>query len=103
MSPVVTIHAEVGASIHFTTDGSTPTANSPVYNSVSHKDGIRLRDTTTIKAIAVKKRSSSAVSQRVFVVSEQGPVDVVFHSVHVAVGAVGSLCRVCGCSCAGKR
>jgi hypothetical protein len=85
MSPVVTIHAEVGASIHYTTDGSTPTADSPVYN--SSKGGVRLQETTTIKAVAVKKRSASAATERCFVVSPQGPIDVLLVAVPQAAGA----------------
>ncbi|WP_199669466.1 discoidin domain-containing protein, partial [Erysipelatoclostridium sp. AM42-17] len=38
-----------GATIHYTTDGSTPTTNSPVY-----KGRIAVSESTTIKAIAVK-------------------------------------------------
>ncbi len=39
--------ATSGATIHYTTDGTTPTANSPVYSSA-----INVSSTTTIKAIA---------------------------------------------------
>ena len=38
-----------GATIHYTTDGSTPTINSPVY-----KGRISISESTTIKATAVK-------------------------------------------------
>ena len=45
----VTIQCETdGATIHYTTDGSEPTTDSPVYNSA-----ITVSETTTIKAIAV--------------------------------------------------
>ena len=47
----VTIECETdGATIHYTTDGSEPTTDSPVYNSA-----ITVSETTTIKAIAVKE------------------------------------------------
>lgn len=47
----VTIQCETdGATIHYTTDGSEPTTDSPVYNSA-----ITVSETTTIKAIAVKE------------------------------------------------
>jgi hypothetical protein len=47
----VTIECETdGATIHYTTDGSEPTTDSPVYSSA-----ITLSEATTIKAIAVKE------------------------------------------------
>lgn len=50
--------ATEGATIHYTTDGSTPTAESPVYSSA-----ITINSTTTVKAMATKtdmKNSSVA-------------------------------------------
>ena len=47
----VTLSGEAGSTIHYTTDGSTPTAGSPVY---STPITVPLDTATTIKALAVK-------------------------------------------------
>ena len=57
----VTMTAETGAEIRYTTDGSTPTASSTLYS-----DAITLSDTTTVKAIAIKNGNSSTVSSKTF-------------------------------------
>jgi hypothetical protein len=57
----VTIVAEEGASIFYTTDGSTPTQESTEYT-----DKITLSATTTIKAIAVKDTYVSGVASKTF-------------------------------------
>ena len=57
----VTITAEQGAQIRYTTDGSTPTASSSLYS-----EQLTLMDTTTVKAIAIKDGQSSAVATKVF-------------------------------------
>lgn len=57
----VTIVAEEGASIYYTTDGSTPTQESTEYT-----DKITLSATTTIKAIAVKDTYVSGVASKTF-------------------------------------
>jgi hypothetical protein len=49
------------AEIYYTTDGSTPTAQSTLY-----EGGFTLSDTTTVKAIAIKNGESSEVSTRQF-------------------------------------
>ena len=50
-----------GASIYYTVDGSTPTSASTAYSGA-----IALRDTTTVKAIAIKDGVSSSVTTKVF-------------------------------------
>ena len=57
----VTIVAEDGASIFYTTNGSTPTQESTEYT-----DKITLSATTTIKAIAVKDTYVSPVASKTF-------------------------------------
>ena len=57
----VTITAEQGAQIRYTTDGSTPTASSSLYS-----EQLTLMDTTTVKAIAIKNGQSSAVASKLF-------------------------------------
>lgn len=53
--------AESGASIYYTTDGSTPTANSTQY-----ANAFTLPNNATVKAIAVKNGSSSNVASASF-------------------------------------
>lgn len=57
----VTMTAESGATIHYTTDGTTPTSSSTTYSAP-----ITLSDTTTVKAIAVKDGISSSVTSRTY-------------------------------------
>lgn len=57
----VTITGPADAAIYYTTDGSTPTASSTLYNAA-----FTLSDTTTVKAIAVKDGVSSTVSSSTF-------------------------------------
>ncbi len=60
-STEVTMSGPEDAEIYYTTDGSTPTAQSTLY-----EGGFSLSDTTTVKAIAIKNGESSAVSTRLF-------------------------------------
>ncbi len=59
--------ATEGAEIHYTTDGSTPTASSSTYSSA-----ITVNETTTIKAIAVKDgMTNSSVASATFTISDE--------------------------------
>ena len=60
-STSVTMSAESGAEIHYTVDGSTPSANSPLYGSA-----ITLNATTTVKAVAIKDGVASSVANKTF-------------------------------------
>ena len=57
----VSISGPAGAEIHYTTDGSTPTAESTLYS-----EAFTLSDTTTVKAIAIKDGESSEVASKLF-------------------------------------
>lgn len=65
-STSVTMSAEGGAQIRYTTDGSDPTSSSTLYSSP-----ITLTATTTVKAIAIKDGVSSTITTQQFVKSEQ--------------------------------
>ena len=57
----VSISGPAGAEIRYTTDGSTPTAESTLYS-----EAFTLSDTTTVKAIAIKDGESSEVVSKLF-------------------------------------
>ena len=63
----VSIQAEQGVEIRYTTDGSTPTAESTLYS-----EAFTLSDTTTVKAIAIKDGESSEVASKLFTKGEGG-------------------------------
>ena len=60
-STQVSMSGPAGAEIHYTTDGSAPTAESTVYS-----EAFTLTDTTTVKAIAIKDGVSSEVATKQF-------------------------------------
>ena len=60
-STQVTISGPDGATIHYTTDGSTPTAESTQY-----AEPLTFSQTTTLKAIAIKDGVSSEVTSRIY-------------------------------------
>ena len=60
-STEVTMSGPEDAEIYYTTDGSTPSAQSILY-----EGGFTLSDTTTVKAIAIKNGESSEVSTKLF-------------------------------------
>ena len=60
-STQVSMSGPDGAEIHYTTDGSTPTAESTLYS-----EAFTLTENTTVKAIAIKDGQSSEVASRVF-------------------------------------
>ena len=61
VNTVVTMTAEEGATIRYTTDGSTPTSSSTIYGSLT------LTKTSTVKAIAIKDGVTSNVATMLFV------------------------------------
>jgi len=60
-STTATITGPEGATLHYTTNGDTPTAESSTYS-----EALSLEATTTVKAIAVKDGVSSAVTSKTF-------------------------------------
>ena len=60
-STQVSMSGPAGAEIHYTTDGSQPTAQSTLYT-----EPITLSETTVVKAIAIKDGKSSSVTSRTY-------------------------------------
>lgn len=60
-STTVTMSAAEGATIHYTTNGSTPTAESATYS-----EALTLTATTTVKAVAVMSGVASSVTSKKF-------------------------------------
>ena len=67
-STQVSMSGPDGAEIHYTIDGSTPTAESPVYS-----EPLTLTETTTVKAIAIKDGQSSEVTSRTYTKGSGNP------------------------------
>lgn len=82
-STSVTMSAESGAEIRYTTDGSQPSANSTLYSAA-----ITLTATTTIKAIAIKDGVSSEVVTSTFTKSDSpvSEVTITVNGVNKSVG-----------------
>ena len=57
----VSISGPAGAELRYTTDSSTPTAESTLYS-----EAFTLSDTTTVKAVAIKNGVSSSVTTKIF-------------------------------------
>ena len=70
-STEVSMSAEAGATIHYTLDGSTPTASTGTV----YSGPVTLTETTTVKAIAVKDGVSSSVTSRVYTKGGNGGGD----------------------------
>ena len=66
-STQVSMNGPAGAEIRYTTNGSTPTAQSTLYSGP-----LTLTETTTVKAIAIKEGQSSAVTSRTYSKVEAG-------------------------------
>ena len=60
-STQVSMSGPTGSEIHYTLDGTVPTAESTLY-----EGPITLSETTTVKAIAIKDGVSSAVTSRTY-------------------------------------
>ncbi len=69
-STQVTISGPTGATIYYTVDGSTPTAESTQYS-----EPLTFTETTTLKAIAIKDGVSSAVISRTYTKGSNGGDD----------------------------
>lgn len=83
--------AKSGASIYYTTDGSTPTANSTQYT-----NAFTLAENKTIKAIAIKNGSSSSVASASFTApqtteQDQPQIVVEGNKVTILSNGVGSI------------
>ena len=66
----VSISGPDGAELHYTTDGSAPTAESTLYS-----EPFTLSDTTTVKAVAIKDGESSEVAIKLFTKGEGDEMD----------------------------
>ena len=66
-STPVNMNGPAGAEIRYTTNGSTPTAQSTLYSGP-----LTLTETTTVKAIAIKDGQSSSVTSRTYSKVEAG-------------------------------
>lgn len=79
----VTLSAEDGANIYYTTNGDDPTTSSAEYS-----DPIKVAQTTTIKAIAVKESKSSAVASATYTIVEIQTVNNISEYLKLDEGAM---------------
>lgn len=68
-STTVTLSAETGATIYYTTDGTDPTTESGVYST-----SLDIMETTTVKAIAVKDGLVTGIASKTFTKAISNPV-----------------------------
>lgn len=80
----VELSAIAGATIYYTTDGSTPTESSSLYSSA-----IEVSTTTTIKAIAVKGGKTSSVASATYTIAS--PTQLVMSSISCTAKTSNSL------------
>ena len=80
-----------GATIHYTTDGSTPTASSATYS-----NAIDVNQTMTIKAIAVKGNNSSSVASASYTLKPQAPTFSVDEGSYTETQTVTLSCATAG-------
>lgn len=85
-STQVTMSADSGAEIRYTTNGSKPTASSSLYSSP-----ITLNATTTVKAIAIKNGVTSSVASQTFTKQSQPVAGRSFTANGAAVNEGGSV------------
>lgn len=85
----VSMSAQNGATIYYTTDGTTPTANSTEYT-----EPFIVNDTTTVKAIAVDGEDVSTVTTAVYTVTL--PVEVANIAAFKANGVENTLYKITG-------
>lgn len=80
----VTISAEEGADIYYTLDGTTD----PTETSTKYTGAFDITETTTVKAIAIKNGTSSAVATKVFTKIESMTI------AEAQAAAKGTLCKI---------